>query len=74
MEQKRNIYRTMEEWPLETLRRQVYIKIGLREIIWEGGRWMEVAQNRIQWRDFVLSVLNLRVILPKTKLVSCLIT
>jgi hypothetical protein len=31
----------------------------------EDGRWMEVAQYRVQWRALVLAVLNLRVLLPE---------
>ncbi|XP_021915604.1 homeobox protein orthopedia-like isoform X2 [Zootermopsis nevadensis] len=36
------------------------IKIAL----WENGKWMELAQDRGRWRDLVLSVLDLRVLLP----------
>jgi hypothetical protein len=31
----------------------------------ENGRWMELAQDRVQWQVFVLAVLNLRVLLPE---------
>jgi hypothetical protein len=31
----------------------------------EDGRWMELAQDRVQWRALVLAVLNLRVLLPE---------
>jgi hypothetical protein len=34
--------------------------MDLREIGCEDGRWMELAQDRVQWRDLVLAVLNLR--------------
>jgi hypothetical protein len=37
------------------------IKMDLREIGWDGADWMDVAQNRDQWRDLVNTVLNLRV-------------
>jgi hypothetical protein len=30
----------------------------------EDGRWMELAQDRVQWRYLALAVLNLRVLLP----------
>jgi hypothetical protein len=38
-------------------------KMDLREMGCEDGRWMELAQDRVQWRAFVLAVLNLRVLL-----------
>jgi hypothetical protein len=31
----------------------------------EDGRWMELAQDRVQFRALVLSALNLRVLLPE---------
>jgi hypothetical protein len=37
------------------------IKIHLREIRWDGMDWMELAQDRDQWRALVNSVRNLRV-------------
>jgi hypothetical protein len=37
------------------------IKIDLREIGWDGVDWMDVAQDRDQWRALVNTVLNLRV-------------
>jgi hypothetical protein len=40
--------------------------LGFREIGCEDGRWMELAQNRVQWRALVLAVLNLRVLLPES--------
>jgi hypothetical protein len=39
--------------------------MDLREIGCEDGRWMELAQDRVQWRTAVLAVLNLRVLLPE---------
>jgi hypothetical protein len=38
--------------------------MDLREIGCEDGRWMELAQDRVQWRALVLAVLKLRVLLP----------
>jgi hypothetical protein len=38
-------------------------KMDLREIGCEDGRWMELAQGRIQWQAFVLAVLNPGVLL-----------
>jgi hypothetical protein len=37
----------------------------LRKMGCEDGKWMELAQDRIQWRALVLAVLNLRVLLLK---------
>jgi hypothetical protein len=33
----------------------------LREIGWGGMDWIDVAQDRIQWRALVNTVMNLRV-------------
>jgi hypothetical protein len=37
------------------------IKINLREIGWDGGDWIDLAQNRDQWRALEKAVMNLRV-------------
>jgi hypothetical protein len=37
------------------------IKIDLREIGWDGGDWIDLAQDRDQWRALVRAVMNLRV-------------
>jgi hypothetical protein len=37
------------------------IKIDLREIGWDGGDWINLAQDRDQWMAFVRVVMNLRV-------------
>jgi hypothetical protein len=34
-------------------------KMDLREIGCEDGRWMELAQDRVQWQALVLAVLKL---------------
>jgi hypothetical protein len=36
------------------------IKMDLREIGWEGGDWIDLAQDRDQWRALVRAVMNLR--------------
>jgi hypothetical protein len=37
------------------------IKMDLREIGWDGVDWMDMAQNRDQWRALVNTVLKIRV-------------
>jgi hypothetical protein len=37
------------------------IKMDIREIGWDGGDWIDVAQDRDQWRALVRAVMNLRV-------------
>jgi hypothetical protein len=37
------------------------IKINLREIGWSGIDWIDLAQDRDQWRDLVYTVMNLQV-------------
>jgi hypothetical protein len=43
-------------------RRWVYnIKIDLREIGWDGVDWIDLAQDRDQWRALVKIAMNIRV-------------
>jgi hypothetical protein len=42
-------------------RREDNIRMDLREIEWEGVDWMDLDQNRNQWRAVVNTVLNHRV-------------
>jgi hypothetical protein len=37
------------------------IKMNLREIRINGANWIRLAQDRVQWRAFVNTVMNLRV-------------
>jgi hypothetical protein len=41
--------------------RFVYGFVSLREIGWDGVDWIDMAQDRDQWRALVNTVLNLRV-------------
>jgi hypothetical protein len=66
--EKRNAYRILVRKPegKKTLgiprRRWVdNIKMDLREIEWDGMDWIELAQNRDQWRALVNTVMNRRV-------------
>jgi hypothetical protein len=36
------------------------IKIDLRKIIWVGMDWIDLAQDRNQWRDLVNTVMKIR--------------
>jgi hypothetical protein len=35
--------------------------MDLREIGWDGVDWIDMAQDKDQWRDLVNTVMNLRV-------------
>jgi hypothetical protein len=49
--------------PLGRLRRrwEDKIKMDLREIGIDGANWIQLAQDRFQWRAYVNTVMNLRV-------------
>jgi hypothetical protein len=64
---KRNVYRMLVGKPegkrsLERPGRRWLnnIKMDLREIGWDGMDWIDVAQDRDQWRALVNAVMNLR--------------
>jgi hypothetical protein len=68
MREKRNAYRILVEYPdgkrpLGSPRRRWVnnIKMDAREIGWDGGDWIDLAQDRDQWRALVNTVMNLRV-------------
>jgi hypothetical protein len=58
--------------PLERPRRRWEngIKMDLRETGWEGVEWIHLAQDRDRWRAVVNAVMNLRVLAPRSQLVS----
>ena len=37
------------------------IKMNLREVGCDPGEWIDLAEDRDQWRDYVRAVMNLRV-------------
>jgi hypothetical protein len=37
------------------------IKMDLGEIGIDGANWIQLAQDRVQWRDFVNTVMNLQI-------------
>jgi hypothetical protein len=53
-EGKKTLGRTRRRWVDN-------IKMDLKEIGWDGRDWIELAQDRDQWRALVNTVLNLRV-------------
>jgi hypothetical protein len=64
--QKRNAYRILVGKPegkrlLGRARRKWVdnIKMDLREIAWYGVDWIDRAQDRVQWRALVNTVMNL---------------
>jgi hypothetical protein len=42
------------------------IRMDLREIGWRSVEWIQLAQNRDRWRAFVNTVMNLRVLSPRS--------
>jgi hypothetical protein len=68
MGQRRNAYRILVgklegRRPLRRPRRRWVdnIKMDPRDIGWDSIDWIDLAQDRDQWRAFVTTVMNLRV-------------
>jgi hypothetical protein len=68
MGEKKNAYRILVgtpegKRPLGRPRRRCVdnIKMDLRAIGWDGVDWIDMVQDRDQWRALVNTVLNLRV-------------
>jgi hypothetical protein len=68
MEEGRGVYRVLVgspegKRPLRRPRRrwEDNIKLDLRETEIDGANWIRLAEDRVQWRAFVNTVMNLRV-------------
>jgi hypothetical protein len=51
---KRQLGRARRRW-------EVNIRMDLREIKWGGMGWIDLAQDKVQWRALVNTAMNLRV-------------
>jgi hypothetical protein len=64
MREKRNAYRILVGKPEGKKPRYRWmdnIKVDLREIGWDGMDWIDLTQDRDQWRALVNTVMNIRV-------------
>jgi len=68
MEERRVVYRVLAgrsegKRPLgrPRYRREDNVEMNLREIGIDGANWIQLAQDRVRWRAFVNTVMNLRV-------------
>jgi hypothetical protein len=69
MGRKRNVYRVLVgkpegKRPLGRTRRRWMdsIKTDLRELGWDGMDWIDLAQDRYQWRALVITVMNYKIL------------
>jgi hypothetical protein len=65
---KRNAYRVVVGTPKRKRPQGILrhrwednIRLDLKEIIWGGMDWIDLAHDRDQWRALVITVMNLRV-------------
>jgi hypothetical protein len=73
MGEERNVYRVLMgkpegKRPLGRPRRrwEDEIRMDLREIGWGGVDWIQLSQDRDRWRALVNTVMNLRVLAPRS--------
>jgi hypothetical protein len=73
MGEERKVYRVLvekPEWkrPLGRPRRRLEdgIRMDLREIGWGSVDWIQLAQDMDRWRALVNTVMNLRVLAPRS--------
>jgi hypothetical protein len=73
MGEKRNVYRVLigkpeSKKPLGRPRRRWEdgIKVDLKEIGWGSVEWIQLVQDRGQWWAVVNTVMNLRVLAPRS--------
>jgi hypothetical protein len=66
--ERRGVYRVLVGSPVgerplgrPRLRWEYNIKLDLREIRVNGENWIQLAQDRVQWRTFMNTVMNFRV-------------
>jgi hypothetical protein len=61
MGERRGVYRVLVGWVLGRARRrwEDNIKMDLGDIGIDGANWIQLAQDRVQWRAFVNMVMNL---------------
>jgi hypothetical protein len=77
MGEERKVYKVLVETPEEKRslgrprrRWEDGIRMDVREIGLGGVNWIRLAQNRDRWRDVVSAVMNLRVLVPRSYLVT----
>jgi hypothetical protein len=77
MGEERKVYRVLAGKPegkrsLEKPRRRWEngIRMDLKEIGWGSVEWFQLAHDRDQWRAFVNTVMNLRLLAPRSQLAS----
>jgi hypothetical protein len=73
MEDEMNVYRVLMGKPegkrplgRPRCRWEDGIRMDLREIGWESIHWIQLARDRDRWRALVNTVMNLRVLAPRS--------